>query len=405
MKYRWITTVTILFLLLFTACGTAEPTLDMNDLGTAVAQTETAIAPILQATDTSAPTPQEEVTPEESQPTFTPEPTSTPTQTATPTPTPKPECTDLARFVSETVPDGTVFNPGQKFEKKWVLRNTGTCTWTTDYKLVFVEGDDLGEPGPVPFQTEVEPESTGEFVITFTAPDAAGEYRSDWKIESDTGEIFGLGTDATKPFFVEIAVVESAEGLDLGTPDWIDNFTSKSTAVYTGDDNLVNFSVEDGYLVMLAKQPVGDQWRMVNRPAIADFFLEATFETGPVCSAKDNYGFIIRAPGSKQGTVDSGYVFGFSCDGRFRFYRMDGGVYNGVQNWTASANLNAGTEQVNKIGILAVGDSLAVYINGARVADWTDSTYASGAFGLMIGAQNTTNLEVLMDQIAVWSVP
>jgi hypothetical protein len=334
-----------------------------------------------------------------------PSPTFTPTPSPTPTMTPQADCTDLARFVSETVPDGTAFNPGQKFEKKWVLRNAGTCSWTTAYELVFVDGTELGEPGPLPLATEVKPESTGNFVITFTAPDKAGEYRSSWKLRNDRGEEFGLGTDGSKPFWAEILVVDTGNALDLGTPDWIDTFSGKSSAVFTGEDSLVKYSIQDGFLVMQAKQTVGDQWRMVNRPAMTDFYLEAVFKMGDKCSGLDNYGFIIRASKGSDDFIDSGYVFGFSCDGRYRLYRMDGGVYTGIRSWGASPNLTWGTDQENKIGVLAVGDSLTIYINGAKVAELTDSTYAKGTFGLMIGAQNTANLEVLVDQIATWNVP
>ena len=37
---------------------------------------------------------------------------------------------DGATFVSESIPDGTHFQPGQTFTKRWTMRNTGTTTWT-----------------------------------------------------------------------------------------------------------------------------------------------------------------------------------------------------------------------------------------------------------------------------------
>ncbi len=77
-------------------------------------------------------------------------PTSTPTRTLTRTPIPPTKTSTLtptiatewakcinAEFVSETIPDGAIIAPGTFFTQSWTLRNTGTCPWTSDYKMVF----------------------------------------------------------------------------------------------------------------------------------------------------------------------------------------------------------------------------------------------------------------------------
>src|SRR5262249_11272754 len=45
---------------------------------------------------------------------------------------------DAASFVSETVPDGTTVSPGQSFTKTWTVRNSGTTTWNSNYKLRWI---------------------------------------------------------------------------------------------------------------------------------------------------------------------------------------------------------------------------------------------------------------------------
>lgn len=336
----------------------------------------------------------------------TPTATHTLTPTSTPvTPTATAECSDRAKFVSETIPDGTKFSPGEKFQKIWRLQNIGTCTWTKEYTLVFIDGNEMGEPGPVPLINDVQPNSTGEFSITFTAPENSGDYKGNWKIQNQRTEVFGLGENGAKPFWVNIEVVETGADLDLGTPGWIDSFNNKNTPVYTGKDNLVEFKLNDGVLLMRALEPAGDQWRMINRPAIQDFYIEGIFITGEQCIGKDSYGFILRSPDSNQDLVESGYVFGFSCDGYYRFYRMDNGTYAGIQNWTYLPNLNAGNNQQNKVGILAVGSNLKIFINGVMVAEFIDDTYSGGIFGLMIRAGDSQEFKVDLDQIATWSVP
>ena len=47
-------------------------------------------------------------------------------------------------MISETIPDGTIYAPGQKFTKTWEIKNTSNCSWNTSYKIVFWDGNTLG---------------------------------------------------------------------------------------------------------------------------------------------------------------------------------------------------------------------------------------------------------------------
>ena len=49
-------------------------------------------------------------------------------------------CHSSAFVADVTVPDDTVFNPGDDFDKTWRIQNTGTCSWDDGYNLVFVSG-------------------------------------------------------------------------------------------------------------------------------------------------------------------------------------------------------------------------------------------------------------------------
>lgn len=162
-------------------------------------------------------------------PTVTPSPTQilptatpTPLPTATPlppTPTPLPPTpTPLpclaARFVRDvTVPDGTKFNPGTPFTKTWQLQNVGSCTWTKDYDLVFVKGNQMSGPDAVPLPSEVRPGEKVNISVNLVAPVSPGRYRGDWMLQDASGKRFGLGANANQPFWVSIRVVEVTEGI------------------------------------------------------------------------------------------------------------------------------------------------------------------------------------------------
>lgn len=114
---------------------------------------------------------------------------------------------DRATFVSDvTVPDGTVFTPGQTFTKTWRFKNTGRCTWTTDYVLVFSAGDQMGGPSPINLPNAVAPNQTVDLSVNLTAPGTPGNYSGYWLFKNATGNFFGIGLQANKPFWLSIAV-------------------------------------------------------------------------------------------------------------------------------------------------------------------------------------------------------
>ncbi|MBN1231153.1 MAG: hypothetical protein JXA19_04760 [Anaerolineales bacterium] len=114
---------------------------------------------------------------------------------------------DFAEFVSETVEDGTIFAPGETFTKTWVVRNSGTCTWTSGYDLVFIEGDSMD--GPASQELTAGSISQGQEVVIqlqLIAPEVEGSFRGDWKLRNASGVIFGVPDDYT--LWVDIVVQE-----------------------------------------------------------------------------------------------------------------------------------------------------------------------------------------------------
>lgn len=118
-------------------------------------------------------------------------PTPLPTSAA-PAPTAAPAaCYDSTEFVADvTIPDHTVLNPGQDFDKIWRLRNTGTCTWDSNYRIVFVQGD-LMNGGPQPVRGVVRPGETYDMAIDQRAPSTPGKYAGFWQMVNGSNTAFG----------------------------------------------------------------------------------------------------------------------------------------------------------------------------------------------------------------------
>ena len=145
--------------LLLAACKPSQPestpTTDPAALKTAAAQTASAYmtaTALFKPSQTSSPTATTTATV-----TATTTVTPTPTSQGTPTATTVLSQGERAQFVSETVPDGTDFKPGDVFTKTWRLKNAGTSTWTAGYALVFISGEKMGGPDRVGLLADVPP--------------------------------------------------------------------------------------------------------------------------------------------------------------------------------------------------------------------------------------------------------
>ena len=184
---------------------TIAPTLDLNPFRTEVASTVFA-----QVTQDLALTPS-----------ITPFPTDAPTSTATSTPiqattiSTSPSLTatlpiltlaptialpDRAQWVSQSVPDDTVFAPGETFTMTWELKNVGASTWTAAYLLRYFSGDLFGAPKEVVLGQQVLPGATIAISLKMKAPAAPGKYRSDWVLSNETRSNF------KDPVFLKITV-------------------------------------------------------------------------------------------------------------------------------------------------------------------------------------------------------
>lgn len=132
------------------------------------------------------------------------QPTATTAPTATPTVIPLP-CNSAGFVKDVSVPDNTEFAAGAKFTKTWRLVNNGSCTWTTDYDIVFSEGSAMSAPASVALKGNVRPGETVDISVDMIAPSSGGTYKSTWLLRDDKDKLFGLG-GGKNGFWVTIKV-------------------------------------------------------------------------------------------------------------------------------------------------------------------------------------------------------
>ena len=124
--------------------------------------------------------------------------TSTPTRTAL--------CLHATLISDGDIPDGKEMSPNQAFTKTWTFKNTGTCTWTTEFDIFFVSGDQMSAPSVLDFPQTVKPGESVTISIPMVAPSAPGTYTGYWIFADQGAKRFGIGTDGTGNFSVSIVV-------------------------------------------------------------------------------------------------------------------------------------------------------------------------------------------------------
>lgn len=112
---------------------------------------------------------------------------------------------DSSQFVLDvTVPDGSDYAPGAAFTKTWRLQNIGTTTWTTEYKLIFISGVQMGDVASVALANPVAPGATVDISVDMVAPSTTGNHKGYWRMTNASGIGFG------DQIYVEIEVVGTA---------------------------------------------------------------------------------------------------------------------------------------------------------------------------------------------------
>jgi len=244
--------------------------------------------------------------------------TPTPYNAVTNTPPPASGC-DRATFIDDVnVPDGTIFPPNTPFTKTWRIKNTGSCTWTSNYTLIYVIGDKMGGPDSIQLSSTVGPNTSIDISFDLVSPATPGSYRGYWQLKNAAGQVLGIGATGTKPWWVDIVVSGSATiptNTPVGgatatktptgtqpTPTKTLVATSTPTAtpgiVYNFDfDSNLNMSTwyNSAYDPIYSRQPGDDTWTdkgFVVQMTGTSYFPDGFTITAPLMTVPQSYGTI-----------------------------------------------------------------------------------------------------------------
>ncbi|HNT53564.1 MAG TPA: hypothetical protein PKG95_02565 [Anaerolineaceae bacterium] len=209
---------------------------------------------------------------------------------------------------------------------------------------------------------------------------------------------------APAPTLLPTPTISGDPRQSLGTPAWQDPLDDGGDwgLEETGyQDDALGVKVENGSLLMTNYQAQGQYrwWLSGQRPQ--NFYLEATLHTQN-CSAADTYGLVFRAPDYYNGP---GYYLRLRCSGEYMLTAWTEERVN-LTDWQTHSALLGGSNQTNRIGVLANGSTIALYANGQLLQTVTDSSLsAAGHIGVFISAVTTPGFTFEMSEISYWNLP
>lgn len=198
-------------------------------------------------------------------------PVPTPTPGPTATPAPPPTCVNAMQWVADlnlddqNMTNPPALSPGEPFQKGWRVRNTGTCTWDSNYALVPVGGNNpAARMGgvPTPVEGQVAPGQTYDFWVNLVAPIQPGVYQQFWTMRNPEGLLFG------DRIWVGIVVVPFATATPppTQTPSPGIQFSADPTSIQAGECSTLSWATENVQAVYL--YPQGEDWRNYGVPGV-----------------------------------------------------------------------------------------------------------------------------------------
>jgi hypothetical protein len=222
-----------------------------------------------------------------------------------------------------------------------------------------------------------------------------------------------LAATAPKATAVELAQTASAtdataeagptEAPSLGTAtvgDLIFEDTFDSAGPWTvGETDQSNVAISGGVMTFTQKTPGSFAVRIIGKQG-DNFYAEVTATLLNNCTSGDRFGLMFRVQ-----DPSNYYALQVNCEGDYRLMRYVADASTPIVDWTPSSAIQRGKQSSNTLAVTARGGSLLLAINGTSLNTVNDETFASGRFGLMVGANASKNFAVVFDDLKAYKVP
>lgn len=198
---------------------------------------------------------------------------------------------------------------------------------------------------------------------------------------------------------VELAKTDNQLGASLAGVLFYDDFSSEQVSQAKGWMFGVDSVWSPNKYTMSVKGKELIQWIVPPFPALGDFGVEV--EVQPEDLADSRYGIVFRV--HKNQNEDEYYCFGATRDGKYLLSKRVGGRWSVPLTLTTSTLLKPGAAK-NRLGVLAQGTSLSLFINGTLVKTIVDDSIKSGSVGLYVQSGTQDSARAAFSSMTVFTL-
>lgn len=167
---------------------------------------------------------------------------------------------------------------------------------------------------------------------------------------------------------------------------------------YEFDSSSGSGAFVDGAYTLVSIDPENVEWTFNGRKTANIYLTAKTVVPDTKCKAGDHWGVIFRYRDNANF-----YMFGVSCDGKYRLAKRVDGVFEVMVDLTDS-NTILKLGQNNTVGVRAVGDQISMYANDQYLATVNDGSFAEGLVGMYVWSRLTPGLTVVFDDVTVYLI-
>ena len=164
------------------------------------------------------------------------------------------------------------------------------------------------------------------------------------------------------------------------------------------DSQVGGISLFQGRLALAVRRSGATLFAVAPSPEFEDFFVEVHLKA-ELCADADEFGLMVR-----MNPLGDHYRFTLNCIGQARFARVQQGVAFNLLPPTETHAAISGAPAENRLGLLAVGRDLRLFINGLEVFFLRDAALSRGGLGLIARSAAGGQLTVSFDHLAVYGL-
>ena len=195
---------------------------------------------------------------------------------------------------------------------------------------------------------------------------------------------------------VRADVMRRVDAIRAAEPVYTNSFAAHERWDVESTADVVRYYADDALHMRVIPEST-TEWTLLEQEP-ADFFLEFDVAFG---EGADNAGagLIFRM------ADDANYYrFAISSLDSFSLLKRLDGEWIYLTEWTAADNVQTADEAVNRLGVLADGNTIALFANDALLTVVEDDGLARGELALGVLAYDAGNVEAQFDNVAIWDV-